>query len=212
MTDAKRTKRVVQALRNAEKPRQRGSRQPSGVHVLKEDMTRDLLRRLGAHEGRLSLGSPNGDALTAGPPPASIEDRFNTVLGCKTSEVALELLAEVVRLEHLPDTVTDDRANASLMKAAAVLAELQPATATEALLAAQMVGTYRTAMLFLANATKPEESFDGRDRNVLRALRLMRLFTEQTETMARLKGTGGQQRVVVEHVTVNAGGKAFVAR
>ena len=114
-----------------------------------------------------------------------------------------------VRLEHLPDTVTDDCANASLMKAAAVLAELQPATATEALLAAQMVGTYRTAMLFLANATKPEESFDGRDRNVLRALRLMRLFTEQTETMARLKGTGGQQRVVVEHVTVNAGGKGF---
>jgi hypothetical protein len=43
------------------------------------------------------------------------------------------------------------------------------------------------------------------DANVLRATRLMRLFNEQIETMAKLKGKGGQQRVVVEHVSVSAG-------
>ena len=32
----------------------------------------------------------------------------------------------------------------------------------------------------------------------------MRLFNEQVETMAKLKSKGGQQRVVVEHVTVAA--------
>ncbi len=35
----------------------------------------------------------------------------------------------------------------------------------------------------------------------------MRLFNEQVETMAKLKGKGVQQRVVVEHVTVAAGGR-----
>jgi hypothetical protein len=65
-------------------------------------------------------------------------------------------------------------------------------------------------MMFLKNATKPEDSFDGRDRNVLRAMRLMRLFTEQVEAMSKLKGRSGQQRVVVEHVTVAAGGQAIV--
>jgi hypothetical protein len=38
----------------------------------------------------------------------------------------------------------------------------------------------------------------------------MRLFNEQVETMAKLKGKGSQQRVVVEHVTVAAGGQAIV--
>ena len=38
----------------------------------------------------------------------------------------------------------------------------------------------------------------------------MRLFTEQLEAMAKLKGKAGQQRVVVEHVTVAAGGQAIV--
>jgi hypothetical protein len=38
----------------------------------------------------------------------------------------------------------------------------------------------------------------------------MRLFNEQVDTMAKLKGKGGQQRVVVEHVTVASGGQAIV--
>ena len=80
----------------------------------------------------------------------------------------------------------------------------------DASLAAQMLGTHRAAMMFLKNATKPEDSFDGRDRNVLRAMRLMRLFTEQVETMAKLKGKSGQQKVIVEHVNVGAGGQAIV--
>jgi hypothetical protein len=65
-------------------------------------------------------------------------------------------------------------------------------------------------MTFLARATLDGQTIDGVDANVLRATRLMRLFNEQVETMAKLKGKGGQQRVVVEHVTVTAGGQAIV--
>jgi hypothetical protein len=36
------------------------------------------------------------------------------------------------------------------------------------------------------------------------------VFIEQVETMAKLKGKTGQQQVVVEHVTVKAGGQAIV--
>jgi hypothetical protein len=38
----------------------------------------------------------------------------------------------------------------------------------------------------------------------------MRVFNEHAETMTKLKGKGGQQRVVVEHVNVAAGGQAIV--
>jgi len=37
------------------------------------------------------------------------------------------------------------------------------------------------------------------DANVLLPTRLMRLFTDQLEALAKLKGKTGQQRVVVEH-------------
>ena len=90
-----------------------------------------------------------------------------------------------------------------------MLTKLQPTTATEAMLAVQMVGTHRVAMRFLALATAEGQTGLGADANVLRATRLMRLFNEQIETMSKLKGKGGQQRVVVEHVTV-AGGQAIV--
>lgn len=136
--------------------------------------------------------------------------KLSAALGCKTSETALALIDQIVKLDHPTTTMDPARLNTLQMNAIAMLAELQPTTATEALLAAQMVGSHRAAMMFLTNATKPEDSLDGRDRNVLRALRLMRLFTEQVEAMSKLKGKGGQQRVVVEHVTVAAGGQAIV--
>jgi len=51
---------------------------------------------------------------------------------------------------------------------------------------------------------------DGDRRNVHRATWLMRLFAEQLEALAKLKGKSSQQRVAVEHVTVNEGGQAIV--
>jgi hypothetical protein len=38
----------------------------------------------------------------------------------------------------------------------------------------------------------------------------MRLFNEQLDAMAKLQGKSGQQHVIVEHVTVAAGGQAIV--
>jgi hypothetical protein len=55
-----------------------------------------------------------------------------------------------------------------------------------------------------------EQTEEGTETNANRAIRLMRLFIEQLEAMTKLKGKGGQQRVVVEHVTVAAGGQAIV--
>lgn len=184
------------------------------VVTLKRNSTRDLLKRLGHGAPRLLPPGPEGaPGLSAGesPPAPSVEDQLNAAIGCKTSEVALVLLGQVVSLEHqITADTSEERIDTLLQNATAMLAELQPATATEALLAAQMVGAQRLAMTFLVGATLDGQTVDGVDRNVLRATRLMRIFNEQVETMAKLKGKGGQQRVVVEHVTVAAGGQAIV--
>jgi hypothetical protein len=49
-----------------------------------------------------------------------------------------------------------------------------------------------------------DQTFQGKDANVLRATKLMRLFNEQLEAMAKLKRKTGLQRVVVEHLSVTA--------
>ena len=184
-----------------------------GVVALKDGAARDLPTHRGDRDKALApVGS--ACATTSGSEHQTAGDRFKSGLsvafGCKTSETALALLGQVMALDHPTTKMEPERINTMRMNAIAVLGELQPTSATEAMLAAQMVGTHRAAMMFLKNATRPEDSFDGRDRNVLRAMRLMRLFTEQAAAMSKLKGKSSHQRVVVEHVTVAAGGQAIV--
>ena len=200
-------------LPDAAAKRPRASKGRPRVLALQNDASREMLTRDGRGANQL-VPANSASAITRSSDHQAAGDTFKDMLsgalGCKTSETALALLGQVMALEHPTTTMEPERINTIRMNAIAVLGELQPATATEAMLAAQMVGTHRAAMMFLKNATKPDDTFDGRDRNVLRALRLMRLFTEQIEAMSKLKGKSGQQRVVVEHVTVAAGGRAIV--
>jgi hypothetical protein len=95
----------------------------------------------------------------------------------------------------------------NLYTAIAFLGELGPTNPTEALLSAQMIGIHQAATQFLRRALASEQTVESTETNANRA---MRLFIEQLEAMAKLNGKGGQQRVVVEHVTVAAGGQALV--
>jgi hypothetical protein len=87
---------------------------------------------------------------------------------------------------------------------------MKPKGMAEAMLAVQMFGVHNTALWFLKQATNARQTFEGGEACVLRATRLMRLFNEQLESMARLKGKTGQQKVTVEHVHVHSGGQAVV--
>ena len=178
--------------------------------LIKKSPMLGLLRRLEGGTAGLLPPSPNPQATTVEQPAPSTEDQLNAEVGCKTSEVALALLAQIVSLENPPAAASQERVDTLIANAMAMLAELQPTNATEALLAAQMVGTQRMAMKFLA--TVDGQTLAGANLRVVWATRLMHLFNEQVETMAKLKGKAGQQRVVVEHVTVAAGGQAVVGQ
>jgi hypothetical protein len=97
-----------------------------------------------------------------------------------------------------------------LEHAVALMKEMAPQNATEAMLATQMIAVNEAALNFLTRANLEGQPSDGVDRNVVRAARLMRVFSEQAELMQKLKGKSGQQKVVVEHVHVHEGGQAIV--
>jgi hypothetical protein len=138
---------------------------------------------------------------------AAIEKLGADAFGLKNGKVALQILSQAANLECLSGS---EKGMDNFGTALATLCEIGPKGALEMLLAVQMMGVHQAALKFLGNATVDEQTTEGRDLNLLRATRLMRLFLEQLEALQKLKGKTGQQKVSVEHVHIHEGGRAIV--
>jgi hypothetical protein len=90
----------------------------------------------------------------------------------------------------------------------AVIKGIEPRDQIEAMLAAQMAAIHNATVTFarrLAHVeTLPQQ--DGAERALNK---LARTFATQVEALKRYR-TGGEQKVTVQHVTVNDGGQAIV--
>jgi hypothetical protein len=129
------------------------------------------------------------------------------VTGTKRRDVADRIIVQVSGALIRPKPKNREDA---IIKGIGAMAEMGPESLTEAMLAAQMVAANDAALVFLASAMSENQTVAARDANVVRATRLMQVFTLQIEAMARLKGKTGQQKVIVEHVHVHQGGQAIV--
>ncbi len=85
---------------------------------------------------------------------------------------------------------------------------IRPTNEIEAMLSVQMVATHETAMAMLIRAKQAESTPRLQEYGSL-AVKLLRTYTAQVEALARLR-RGGEQRVIVQHVTVSDGGQAIV--
>lgn len=93
--------------------------------------------------------------------------------------------------------------------AMAIIGAAEPRNGLEAMLVVQMIAAHNMAMTFAKRALLPH-----RERAPMRfymemANKMLRTYACQLETLKRYR-EGGQQKVVVEHVHVNRGGKAIV--
>ena len=89
-----------------------------------------------------------------------------------------------------------------------VVRAVQPTDELEAMLAVQMAAIHAATMM-LARRLNHVETLPQQDSAERALNKLARTYAVQMETLKRYR-TGGQQRVTVEHVTVNAGGQAIV--
>lgn len=85
---------------------------------------------------------------------------------------------------------------------------MAPRDPAEALLCAQMAAIHQATMM-MARRLNLAETLPQQDAAERALNKLARTYAAQIEAMKRYRGTG-QQKVVVEHVTVNAGGQAIV--
>jgi len=85
--------------------------------------------------------------------------------------------------------------------AVASIQSIRPRDGVEAMLAVQMTATHAAAMQMLYRAMREQPSFEIYDSIVNRATKLLRTYTMQVEALKRYR-SAGEQRVVVQHVTV----------
>jgi hypothetical protein len=91
----------------------------------------------------------------------------------------------------------------------AALIGIGPRDELEGMVAAQLIASHNAAMECFRRAMISDQSFEGRRENLSQANKLSRTYATLLEALNRHRGKG-QQRVTVEHVTVNAGGQAVV--
>jgi hypothetical protein len=89
-----------------------------------------------------------------------------------------------------------------------VVRGVQPRDELEAMLAVQM-GAIHQATMMMARRLNHVSNLPQQDAAERALNKLARTYALQMEALKRYR-TGGQQKVTVEHVTVNAGGQAIV--
>ena len=89
-----------------------------------------------------------------------------------------------------------------------VVRGVQPRDELEAMLAVQM-GAIHQATMMMARRLNHVENIPQQDAAERALNKLARTYATQMEALKRYR-TGGQQKVTVEHVTVNEGGQAIV--
>lgn len=138
--------------------------------------------------------------------------KFTESFGTPDGDLQSYLLNQVVQTfrgsvssEGFDYTRMEEFAN----NAMALLNGIQPQDEIEGMLAVQMIAVHNMAMDTMKRATITDQTFEGREANVIHATKMLRTFTAQMEALKRYR-TGGQQKVTVEHVHVTAGGQAIV--
>lgn len=168
-----------------------------------------------AHLARLSRTAPlprqtvstkSGIASLADDHPEPLLGRSLTmeILGLTRAPEMAALLQNVADLTQKDGKADEHGVNQMLAQIAAI----EPRDGVEAMLATQMVAVHN-AMLNSARHLRVSETFQQRDSNGNLVNKLARTFASQVEALKRYR-TGGQQKVTVEHVTVNEGGQAIV--
>ena len=197
--------------------RTKAKRQPiAATPVLPEPTERDMeaiafaRSRIAARRKRVAINvTGEGNALSFSNNHADSAGHYSHLVdtfGTTSEAFATAAMSQMLdtmrgRGKPSPDAAT---INAAL----AFVGGIEPTNEVEATLAAQMVATNALAMEMLGR-TRRDEYRDQLETSGALAVKLLRTFTLQAETLAKLR-RGGGQTVRVEHVHVHAGGQAIV--
>jgi hypothetical protein len=130
-------------------------------------------------------------------------------IGCKKYRMEMVENTALALAEVLPFSVNKiPNESSRLAKAAVLIKAFDPVNPLEAMLATQM-GAIHTLVLAETKRASHSTYLDSLKQHTNQATKLSRLFLEQVAVYERLKGKG-QQKIIVEKVTVESGGQAAI--
>lgn len=147
-------------------------------------------------------------AAFASPGPAHDVWRrqLKTALGTDSDAFVDMALHHLERAARMPGAGPSDLA---ISGALAVIAAFAPKNEVEAALAVQAAGIHMVSMVMMARIGGGHSVERRLPPLAATAAKLVRAFCTAVETHRRLR-VGGEQKITVQHVTVNEGGQAIV--
>jgi len=131
--------------------------------------------------------------------------QFMAAFGTSSEKVVAVEAERVAKALRQKDGKIDP---AELDAVIAILSGQQPKNELEAMVICQMAVTHALTMRSFGNLNRSNET-QQQDSNALTVARLTKAFASQLDALGKLR-RGGEQRLVVEHVHIHAGGQAIV--
>ncbi|GAA0762444.1 hypothetical protein [Erythrobacter ramosus] len=129
--------------------------------------------------------------------------------GSTSLDVGIALVERTTHAMWMADPSDEETLTKTMSLAMEALRGLKPRDEAEGMLAAQMIASHNAAMDCMHRAMTPGQSIQARDMNLKHAAKMMSLYERQLAALDKRRGAG-QQKITVEHVTVQAGGQAIV--
>ena len=155
--------------------------------------------------GRNRTGTRRSHAAAVEVTPETLQAITSSTDSRRALVLSQETLASLWSSKVLSDEQRRERGEAVV----AALKAIAPMDELEGMLAGQMVATHSAAMDCFRRAMLESRTFEGREANLKHAEKLLTVYTRQMEALDKHRGKG-QQKITVEHVTVNEGGQAIV--
>jgi hypothetical protein len=157
---------------------------------------------------RKQVSSPAPADTATATHPLKAFGKLKQVGGSRSDDWNLQIIDDTRQALWLTNSNANTRDQQ--VKAALVgLISVGPKDELEGMMAAQLVAAHSATMECYRRAMIGEQTFEGRRENLTHANKLSRTFAVLLDALNRHRGKG-QQKVVVEHVHVHAGGQAVV--
>jgi len=140
--------------------------------------------------------------------PDDRKGNLKNVGGSPSDSFNSEIANQAIQALWLKNSSPEQR-DKQLSATVAAMIGIAPKDELEGMIAGQLIASHSAAMECYRRAMIGEQSFEGRRENLTQANKCSRTYAALLEALNRHRGKG-QQKVVVEHVNVHAGGQAVV--
>ena len=133
------------------------------------------------------------------------DGNFSDIFGTKSFNVSSQLLKDAMNISAAGGEYTNSSSNLAFD----FIKEIKPQDPLEAMLAIQMLGTHLASCKSFYRANLANQTQEMVSESINRATKLSKTFIAQMEALKKHRSKG-DQKITVEHINVNDGGKVSI--